>query len=150
MSAFITEPGVPHSIFEIEGAKTCAIEFRSFSKTAGFTGARCGYTVVPQVLWCGKGSACDDMWNRRQTTKFNGASYIIQKGAAAIYTEQGKKEIEANIDYYRAQCQGHHGGAQKVRPRRLRRGQQPLCLVQDSGRHGLLGLLRRCCWSRPM
>ena len=98
---FITEPGVPHSIFEIEGAKTCAIEFRSFSKTAGFTGARCGYTVVPRAL-VREGVCLRDMWNRRQTTKFNGASYIIQKGAAAIYTEQGKKEIEANIDYYRA------------------------------------------------
>ena len=97
---FITEPGVPHSIFEIEGAKTCAIEFRSFSKTAGFTGARCGYTVVPRAL-VREGVCLRDMWNRRQTTKFNGASYIIQKGAAAIYTEQGKKEIEDNIDYYR-------------------------------------------------
>ena len=87
---FITEPGVPHSI-----------EFRSFSKTAGFTGARCGYTVVPRAL-VREGVCLRDMWNRRQTTKFNGASYIIQKGAAAIYTEQGKKEIEANIDYYRA------------------------------------------------
>ena len=97
---FITEPGVPHSIFEIEGAKTCAIEFRSFSKTAGFTGARCGYTVVPRAL-VREGVCLRDMWNRRQTTKFNGASYIIQKGAAANNTEQGTKESEDNIDYYR-------------------------------------------------
>lgn len=98
---FIVEEGVPHSIFEVEGAKTCAIEFRSFSKTAGFTGARCGYTVVPKQL-VREGQSLNAMWNRRQTTKFNGASYIIQKGAAAIYTEQGKREIEANIAYYQA------------------------------------------------
>ena len=98
---FIVEEGVPHSIFEVEGAKTCAIEFRSFSKTAGFTGARCGYTVVPKQL-VREGQSLNAMWNRRQTTKFNGASYIIQKGAAAIYTEQGRREIEANIAYYQA------------------------------------------------
>lgn len=98
---FITEEDVPHSIFEIPGAKTCAIEFRSFSKTAGFTGARCGYTVVPKQLVRG-GASLHDMWNRRQTTKFNGASYIIQKGAAAIYTPEGAKQIEQTLDYYRA------------------------------------------------
>lgn len=98
---FITEPGVPHSIYEVEGAKTCAIEFRSFSKTAGFTGARCGYTVVPKAL-VREGASLNAMWNRRQTTKFNGASYIIQKGAAAIYTKEGKDQIEANIAYYQA------------------------------------------------
>lgn len=96
---FITEPGIPHSIFEVEGAKTCAIEFRSFSKTAGFTGARCGYTVVPKELQRG-GMSLNAMWNRRQTTKFNGASYIIQRGAAAIYTPEGKRQVEGNIAYY--------------------------------------------------
>ena len=97
---FITEPGIPHSIYEIDGAKTCAIEFRSFSKTAGFTGVRCGYTVVPKAL-VREGVALNGMWNRRQTTKFNGTAYIIQRGAAAIYSEQGNKEIEATLDYYR-------------------------------------------------
>ena len=97
---FITEPGIPHSIFEIPGAKTCAIEFHSFSKTAGFTGARCGYTVVPKELERA-GQNLNAMWNRRQTTKFNGASYIIQRGAAAIYTEEGKKEVEETLAYYR-------------------------------------------------
>ena len=97
---FIVEEGVPHSIFEVEGAKTCAIEFRSFSKTAGFTGARCGYTVVPKAL-VREGASLNAMWNRRQTTKFNGASYIIQKGAAAVYNKQGEAEIEANLAYYR-------------------------------------------------
>ena len=97
---FVTEPGIPRSIFEIEGAKTCAIEFRSFSKTAGFTGARCGYTVVPKALVRG-GQSLNSMWNRRQTTKFNGASYIIQRGAAAIYTPEGAREIEETLNYYR-------------------------------------------------
>jgi LL-diaminopimelate aminotransferase len=97
---FVTEPGIPRSIYEIEGAKTCAIEFRSFSKTAGFTGARCGYTVVPKAL-VRSGQSLNAMWNRRQTTKFNGASYIIQRGAAAIYTEQGAREVEETLDYYR-------------------------------------------------
>lgn len=98
---FIVSEDVPHSIFEIEGARTCAIEFRSFSKTAGFTGARCGYTVIPKELER-EGQSLNAMWNRRQCTKFNGASYIVQKGAAAIYTEEGAKQVEENIEYYRA------------------------------------------------
>lgn len=97
---FITEEGVPHSIYEVPGAKTCAIEFRSFSKTAGFTGARCGYTVVPKALER-DGQSLNAMWNRRQCTKFNGASYIIQRGAAAVYTEEGARQIEETLDYYR-------------------------------------------------
>ncbi len=97
---FITEEGVPHSIYEVEGAKTCAIEFRSFSKTAGFTGARCGYTVVPKEL-VRNGVSLNAMWNRRQTTKFNGASYVIQRGAAAIYTPEGKRQIDETLAYYR-------------------------------------------------
>ena len=101
--AFITDD-TPHSIYEIEGAKKCAIEFRSYSKTAGFTGVRLGYTVVPKDLIV-KGNGADklelnQMWRRRQTTKFNGASYISQRGAEAIYTPQGRAEIEANISYY--------------------------------------------------
>lgn len=96
---FITEDDIPHSIYEIEGAKTCAIEFRSFSKTAGFTGARCGYTVVPKAL-VRDGVSLNSLWNRRQTTKFNGASYVIQKGAAAIFTPEGAAQIDENIAYY--------------------------------------------------
>ena len=96
---FIVEDSVPHSIFEVEGSKTCAIEFRSFSKTAGFTGARCGYTVVPHELER-EGQSLNAMWLRRQTTKFNGASYVIQRGAAAIYTDEGEEQIDRNIDYY--------------------------------------------------
>lgn len=98
---FITEDAIPHSIYEVEGAKTCAIEFRSFSKTAGFTGARCGYTVVPKDL-VRDGQSLNAMWNRRQTTKFNGASYVIQRGAAAVYSEEGACQIEETLDYYRA------------------------------------------------
>lgn len=97
--AFVREEDVPRSIYELKGAKQCAIEFRSYSKTAGFTGVRCGYTVVPKDLQVGSASL-NAMWRRRQTTKFNGASYISQRGAAAIYTEEGKKEVRQNIDYY--------------------------------------------------
>ncbi len=102
--AFITEPGYPHSIYEIEGAKKCAIEFRSFSKTAGFTGVRCALTVVPQELSAktraGAKVPLNPLWNRRQTTKFNGVSYPVQRAAAAVYTEAGWKQTKAVIDYY--------------------------------------------------
>ncbi len=95
--AFISDNTIPHSIYEIEGAKEVAIEFRSFSKTAGFTGLRCAFTVVPKELkaWTKDGKTVDvnPIWNRRQCTKFNGASYISQAAAAAVYTEQGKKQV---------------------------------------------------------
>ena len=93
---FISEDGIPHSIYEIEGAKECAIEFCSLSKTAGFTGTRCGYTIVPKAL-----GELNRMWNRRQTTKFNGVPYIIQKGAEAVFTDEGIRQIDENINYYR-------------------------------------------------
>jgi len=102
--AFITEENVPHSIYEIEGAKDVAIEFRSFSKTAGFTGTRCGYTVVPKQLMGnaanGKKVSLNKLWNRRQCTKFNGTSYIVQRAAEATYTPEGKKQVKALIDFY--------------------------------------------------
>ena len=102
--AFIRTPGIPHSIYECSGARTCAIEFRSFSKTAGFTGVRCGYTVVPKGLvgWTSDGSPVElrPFWTRRQTTKFNGCSYITQRGAAAIYTPDGQAQTKATIDFY--------------------------------------------------
>jgi len=102
--AFITDPDIPHSIYEIDGAKEVAIEFRSFSKTAGFTGVRCAFTVVPKQLkaYAGDGRAVEvnPLWNRRHTTKFNGASYISQAGAAAIYTPQGKKQVRKIINVY--------------------------------------------------
>lgn len=98
--AFIVENHIPHSIFEIEGAKEVAIEFRSFSKTAGFTGLRCAYTVVPKQLKIGNISL-NKLWNRRQTTKFNGVSYVIQKAVETVYTQEGQKQIKENIEYYR-------------------------------------------------
>lgn len=90
----------PHSIFEIEGAETCAIEFASFSKSAGFTGVRCGYTVVPKAL-IRDGLSLRDLWFRRQSTRFNGCSYITQRGAEAAFSPEGLRGIRANIDYYR-------------------------------------------------
>jgi LL-diaminopimelate aminotransferase len=100
---FISED-VPHSIYEIDGARECAIEFRSFSKTAGFTGIRCAYIVIPEELE-GRGSNGESvpvstLWSRRTNTKFNGVSYPVQRGAEAIYSEEGRKEVQANIDYY--------------------------------------------------
>lgn len=104
--AYIQDPDIPHSIYEIKGAKKAAIEFRSFSKTAGFTGVRCGYTVVPKELTAatleGERIPLNRMWNRRQCTKFNGTSYITQRGAEAIYTPEGKKQVKAIIQYYMA------------------------------------------------
>lgn len=97
--AYITQPDIPHSIFEIEGAKTCALEFRSFSKTAGFTGTRCGATVIPRELTrCGV--SLREMWNRRQCTKFNGTPYIVQRGAEATYTEEGRRQVMESVSYY--------------------------------------------------
>ena len=97
--AFITEPDIPHSIFEIPGARTCAIEFRSFSKTAGFTGTRCAYTVIPRELQR-EGVSLNELWYRRQSTKFNGVSYVVQRGAAATYTPEGRRQVMEHISYY--------------------------------------------------
>lgn len=97
--AFITNPDVPHSIYEIEGAKEVAIEFRSFSKTAGFTGTRCAYTVVPHELKI-DGTELNSLWNRRQCTKFNGVPYVIQKAAEAVYSDEGYKQTREAIEYY--------------------------------------------------
>ncbi len=119
--AFITEEDVPHSIYEIEGAKKVAIEFRSFSKTAGFTGTRCAYTVVPKELQAytknGEAVALNRLWNRRHTTKFNGVPYVIQRAAEACYSAEGKKQVRANIEYYL-------GNAQIIRNGLLEQGLQ--------------------------
>ncbi len=102
--AFISEDDVPHTIYEIEGAKEVAIEFRSFSKTAGFTGVRCAYTVVPKELKAftksGEEVSLNSLWNRRHGTKFNGVSYPVQRAAEAVYSEEGQKQIKENIEYY--------------------------------------------------
>ena len=102
--AFIQDTNLPHSIYEIEGAKNCAIEFRSFSKNAGFTGVRCAYTVIPKNI-TGRNSKGEEinlwsLWNRRQSTKFNGVSYIVQRGAEAVYSKQGKIEVSELINFY--------------------------------------------------
>jgi LL-diaminopimelate aminotransferase len=102
--AFVRDPNLPRSIFEIEGARDVAIEFRSFSKTAGFTGTRCAYTVVPKRCMAydssGQKHSLHSLWNRRQSTKFNGVSYPVQKAAEATYSEQGKAQIIEMTDYY--------------------------------------------------
>lgn len=102
--AYIREEGIPHSIYELEGAKEVAVEFRSFSKPAGFTGLRCGYVVVPETVRAraadGKMVALKPLWNRRQTTKYNGCPYIVQRAAEAVYTPQGRREVRENVDYY--------------------------------------------------
>lgn len=99
--AFVVDPALPRSIFELPGAETCAIEFCSFSKTAGFTGTRCGYTVVPHAL-VRQGVQLGRLWLRRQTTKFNGVSYLVQRGAEAALSDEGLRQIQENLSYYRA------------------------------------------------
>ena len=107
--AFITDDSLPHSIYEIEGAKDCAIEFRSFSKNAGFTGTRCALTVVPKTLTAKAADGSDvelwKLWNRRQSTKFNGVSYIVQRGAEAVYSEAGKAQVNELVSFYRENAQ---------------------------------------------
>ena len=102
--AFVSDDSVPRSIFEIDGARECAIEFRSFSKNVGFTGVRCAFTVVPKDLKvtasCGTEVSVHQLWNRRQSTKFNGASYVVQKGAAAAYSDEGRQQMKSLIDFY--------------------------------------------------
>ncbi|MEA5502509.1 LL-diaminopimelate aminotransferase [Halotia wernerae UHCC 0503] len=102
--AYITDPALPHSIYEIDGARECAIEFRSFSKNAGFTGTRCALTVVPKSLTAKAADGSDvelwKLWNRRQSTKFNGVSYIVQRGAEAVYSPEGQTQIKALVSFY--------------------------------------------------
>jgi LL-diaminopimelate aminotransferase len=102
--AYISDPAIPHSIYEIPGARECAIEFRSFSKNGGFTGLRCAFTVVPKSLMAsaadGKSTALHPLWNRRMSTKFNGVSYPVQRAAEAIYSVEGRKQVRTLIDHY--------------------------------------------------
>lgn len=116
--AFITEDNVPHSIYEIEGATEVALEFRSFSKTAGFTGTRCGYTVVPKAVMAysenGEAVSVNKLWNRRHCTKFNGTSYVVQRAAEATYSPEGKKQVKALIDFYTENARIIREGLQKA------------------------------------
>ncbi|MFA5514655.1 MAG: LL-diaminopimelate aminotransferase [Desulfuromonadales bacterium] len=116
--AFITEAGIPHSIYEIEGAKNCAIEFRSFSKTAGFTGVRCALTVVPEDVMAktasGEKISLNKLWNRRQSTKFNGVSYPVQKAAQAVYSDEGWQQNQEVIAYYMENARIIREGLQSI------------------------------------
>jgi LL-diaminopimelate aminotransferase len=116
--AYIQEKGIPHSIYEVDGGKEVAVEFRSFSKTAGFTGTRCAYTVVPKSVMAydstGKAHELNKLWLRRQTTKFNGVSYPVQAAAAATYTDEGKKQIKEVIKYYMTNAAIIRKGLQKL------------------------------------
>lgn len=116
--AYIQNADIPHSIYELEGARQCAIELRSFSKTAGFTGVRCGYTIISQELTattsCGEKIKLNALWNRRQCTKFNGTSYITQRGAEAIYTSEGKQQVRKTIDYYMANARMMRTALQQI------------------------------------
>ncbi|GHT17866.1 LL-diaminopimelate aminotransferase [Bacteroidia bacterium] len=116
--AFITEEDVPHSIFEIDGAREVAIEFRSFSKTAGFTGTRCGYTVVPKQVTArsenGDNIALNALWNRRQSTKFNGTAYVIQRAAEAVYSPEGKAQVKTLLDFYKENAKSIRNGLQRA------------------------------------
>jgi len=116
--AYITEEGIPHSIFEVEGAREVAVEFRSFSKTAGFTGTRCAYTVVPKeaMVYDGRGGAhsLNSLWLRRQSTKFNGVSYPVQAGAAAVFSAQGRQQVRETIGYYMENARLIREGLQKT------------------------------------
>ncbi len=116
--AFITDPSIPHSIYEIEGARDCAIEFRSFSKNAGFTGTRCAFTVVPKNLLAqtsdGREVALHQLWNRRHCTKFNGVSYIVQRGAEAVYSEAGQQQVQELIAFYMENARLLREGLQAV------------------------------------
>ena len=117
-SAYISEPEIPHSIYEVEGAKEVAIEFNSFSKTAGFTGTRCAYTVLPKSVLAytrdGKALSLNPLWNRRQTTKFNGVSYIVQRGAEAAYSEAGQQQIRDLVSYYMTNARIIREGLQRI------------------------------------
>jgi len=116
--AYITDPAIPHSIYEIEGAREVAIEFRSFSKSAGFTGTRCAFTVVPRDLHgttaSGEARPLHPLWNRRQSTKFNGVSYIVQRGAEAAYSDAGRKQIREVVDFYLTNASLLREGLEKV------------------------------------
>ena len=116
--AYITNPELPHSIYEIPGARECAIEFRSFSKNGGFTGTRCAFTVVPKSVTAqtkgGEFKPLHPLWHRRMTTKFNGVSYIVQRGAEALYSTDGKAQVRALIEHYLGNARVLRAGAKKA------------------------------------
>ena len=139
--AYIAEQSVPHSIFEIEGARTCAIEFRSFSKNAGFTGVRLGFTVIPKELVRG-GVMLHSLWARRHGTKFNGAPYIVQKAGEAVYSPKGREQLKEQVAYYMRNAKVIYEGLKEIGCRGVRRCQRPLYLAFSPWRNDLLGVLR--------
>ena len=145
--AYIRDADVPHSIFEIDGAREVAIEFRSFSKTAGFTGTRCAFTVVPKELMgqsaTGEPVSLHALWFRRQSTKFNGVPYIIQKATAAVYTPDGQRQVREAVDFYMENAAHHPRRARRRRPHRLRRAQCAVHLGEDAAGPRLLAALRQ-------
>ena len=144
--AYISEPDIPHSIFEIDGARECAIEFRSFSKTGGFTGVRCGFTVMPKSLLArtesGKKLPLHPLWHRRWSTKANSVSYPVQRGAEALYSPEGRKQVRALVDHYMGNARILREGAVKNRLASLWRNERALHLGQDSGWRDELGNVR--------
>ena len=129
----------PAASTKFEGAKDCAVEVCSFSKIAGFTGTRCGYTVVPQAI-VSDSQSLNKMWLRRQTTKFNGVAYVVQRGAEAVFTEEGMKEIQHNLDYYRQNAAVIAAALDEAGCVVLRRQKQPVHLAALPQQHGQLGV----------
>ena len=139
--AYISEDDVAHSIYECEGARTCAIEIKSFSKNAGFTGVRLGYTVVPKDLKCGEVSL-HAMWARRHGTKFNGAPYIVQRAGEAVYSEAGKAQLKEQVAYYMRNASVIKTGLQEAGYEVFGRRERTVHLAEDAGTDDLLGILR--------
>ncbi len=139
--AYIAEDTVPHSIFEIPGARTCAIEFRSFSKNAGFTGVRLGFTVIPKDLVRG-GVTLHSLWARRHGTKFNGAPYIVQKAGEAVYSPEGRAQLKEQVAYYMRNAKVIYDGLKEAGMRGIRRCQRPLYLARGTRWNDVLGVLR--------
>lgn len=131
--AFVSDSELPRSIYAVEGAKQCAIEFCSLSKTAGFTGTRCGYTIVPKELVftasTGEEMSLNAMWNRRQCTKYNGTSYIVQKAAAAVFSEERHPSVPGEFGILSGECASHYGYTFRPWYPVLWRGTFPVCLV---------------------
>ena len=139
--AYISEDNVAHTIYECEGARTCAIELKSFSKNAGFTGVRLGYAVVPKDLKCGEVSL-HQMWARRHGTKFNGAPYIVQRAGEAVYSEAGKAQLKEQVAYYMKNAADHQRRTAERRLRGVWRCERTIYLVKDTGSDDILGVFR--------
>ena len=145
--AYIQDPALPHSIYEIPGARDCAVEFRSFSKNGGFTGTRCAYTVVPKSVNAqtktGEFKPLHPLWHRRMTTKFNGVSYVIQRAAEALYSPEGKAQVRALVEHYLGNSKSPAGRREESRPESFWRRERALHLGAHTGRCDQLAGLRQ-------